>query len=156
MWTGPLAWVPIALAVVAAFWPSSVDLSRRPDVSDGAPSPAWPPIVCGVLTVLVLGLTAWTLEPRLPGGDEPHYLVITQSLLKDGDLQIENNHRARDYAQYFDADLKPDYLVRGRNGAIYSIHAPGVSALVAPAFALAGYRGAQVMIMICAALASAF
>lgn len=28
-----------------------------------------------------------------PGCDEPHYLVITQSLLHDGDLKIEGNHR---------------------------------------------------------------
>ena len=42
---------------------------------------------------------------------------------------------------YVDGELKPDYLRRGRDGAIYSIHAPGVSALVLPAFALAGYPG---------------
>jgi len=30
-----------------------------------------------------------------PAGDEPHYLIITQSLLADHDLQIENNHRPR-------------------------------------------------------------
>ena len=78
-----------------------------------------------------------------PGGDEPHYLVITQSLLKDGDLQIENNYAARDYAAYFGGDIRPDYLVRGRDGQIYSIHAPGVSAVVLPTFALLGFRGAQ-------------
>ena len=33
---------------------------------------------------------------------------------------------------------RPDYLRRGRDGAIYSIHAPGVSALVLPAFLLGG------------------
>ncbi len=43
---------------------------------------------------------------------------------------------------YVDGELKPDYLRRGRDGAIYSIHAPGVSAVVLPAFALAGYPGA--------------
>ena len=42
-------------------------------------------------------IAAWELSPRLPGGDEPHYLVISQSLLLDGDLRIENNHRRRDY-----------------------------------------------------------
>ena len=33
--------------------------------------------------------------PSVPSGDEPHYLIITQSLLKDGDLRIENNHQQR-------------------------------------------------------------
>ena len=34
----------------------------------------------------------WWLSPILPGGDEPHYLVIAESLLGDGDMRIENNH----------------------------------------------------------------
>ena len=81
------------------------------------------------------------MQPQLPGGDEPHYLVITQSLLADGDLRIENNHRRGDYRAYTALELKPDFLKRGVDGQIYSIHAPGVSVLVLPAFALAGYPG---------------
>ena len=85
---------------------------------------------------------AWSASPRVPGGDEPHYLAIAQSLLRDHDLRIENNHRDPDFVAAF-GDLKPDFVARGRDGEIYSIHAPGVAALVAPAFAVAGYRGAQ-------------
>jgi hypothetical protein len=81
------------------------------------------------------------LWPRLPAGDEPHYLVIAQSLLRDHDLQIENNHTRGDYHEFFALPLKPDYLLRGVNGQIYSIHAPGLPVLVAPVFALFGYRG---------------
>src|SRR5438128_10308822 len=79
------------------------------------------------------------LAGLVPGGDEPHYLIITQSLLKDGDLQIENNHARADFREYFAGRLAPDFLRRGTNGQIYSIHAPGLSVLVAPAFALFGY-----------------
>ena len=43
----------------------------------------------------------------MPGGDEPHYLVITQSLLYDGDLKIENNHQRGDYRAYYGGDLPP-------------------------------------------------
>ena len=101
------------------------------------------------------GLTAWRLAPILPDGDEPHYLVITQSLLYDGDLQIENNHQRGDYVVYADRDLKPDFLKRGQNGQIYSIHPPGVPALVLPAFAAGGYPGVVVFLVLLFGLASA-
>jgi len=100
------------------------------------------PWLAALLSALVFA-AAWTVaRPRVPSGDEPHYLVITQSLLRDGDLRIENNHEAHHYLDYYDGGLRPDFRRRGRNRQIYSIHAPGVSALVAPAFAVAGYPGA--------------
>ena len=79
----------------------------------------------------------------LPGGDEPHYLIITQSLLNDGDLRIENNHQQHDYLAYDRRTLKPDYLRRGRDGAIYSIHAPGLPAVVAARVCDRRLRGRQ-------------
>jgi len=152
LWTGPLAWVPIA----AAFF-----------VAEGSRALVWAGRVCGAgaparatalaaIGSLVIGLfAAWSADPRVPGGDEPHYLVITQSLLQDGDLQIENNHAARDYAAYFGGTINPDFLARGRDNAIYSIHAPGVSALVLPAFAIAGFRGAQATLILLFAITGA-
>ncbi len=91
----------------------------------------------------------------MPGGDEPHYLVITQSLLLDGDIKIENNHRRGDYQAYYAGSLAPHYIRRGVNGEIYSIHAPGLSALVAPAFAIAGYRGVVFLLLVLSASGSA-
>ena len=41
----------------------------------------------------------------------------------------------------YNGDLPPDYVRRGRNGAIYSSHAPGLAVLVLPAFAAFGYPG---------------
>jgi len=97
------------------------------------------PRVAAAIAVCAYLAGAWMAFPRLPAGDEPHYLVITQSLLEDHDLRIENNHRQGDYHQYYGGPLRPDFLRRGQNGEIYSIHAPGVAALVAPVFALGGY-----------------
>ena len=107
------------------------------------------------IAAVVFGLSAWALSAVIPGGDEPHYLVITQSLLYDGDLQIENNHARGDYHAYFAGELRPDVIRRGRNGQVYSIHAPGVSALVAPAFALGGYPAAVAFLVLVSAAAIA-
>jgi len=103
------------------------------------------------MTVLFLA-SAWWVSPRIPGGDEPHYLIITQSLLHDGDLRIQDNHDRREYAAYVDGDLRPDYLRRGRDQAIYSIHAPGLSALVLPAFAIGGYPAVVVWLALLSAI----
>ncbi|HUF22713.1 MAG TPA: hypothetical protein VMN81_01205 [Vicinamibacterales bacterium] len=112
-------------------------------------------IAAFLIALASTSLLAWRVAPMIPGGDEPHYLIITQSLMQDGDLRIENNHAQRDYAQYAAGELEPQYLVRGQNGAIYPIHAPGLPALVIPAFALGGYAGVVVFLLIVMALASA-
>jgi hypothetical protein len=146
IWTGPLAWLPILAALAAADgsrWLGGIGRTVR------AHDPRRGALLAGALT-FVLGVTTLvSLQPRLPDGDEPHYLVITQSLWLDGDLRIENNHVRRDYAQYTWRELQPDHVNRGRDGEIYSIHAPGVSVLVLPGFVLFGLVGAQVTILLC-------
>ena len=49
---------------------------------------------------------------------------------------------------------QPDYLRRGRDGAIYSIHAPGLAVLVLPAFALGGYLGVTIFLVLISAAGS--
>lgn len=101
-------------------------------------------VVCGVRSLDRIGVS----------GDEPHYLVIAHSLLVDHDLQIENNHRQGDYRAFFDDTLQPDYLRRGVDEQIYSIHAPGLPVLVMPGYAIDGARGAIVTVCVFAALAA--
>jgi hypothetical protein len=56
---------------------------------------------------------------------------------------------------YYGGDLSPHYQRLGRGGAIYSIHAPGLPAIVLPAFAVAGYPGVVVFLVSIAAAGSA-
>jgi hypothetical protein len=87
-----------------------------------------------------------------PQGDEPHYLMVADSLLRDGDLSLEGDYAEGRYAAFHDAPLEPHYRVRGRGGAIYSLHAVGLSVLILPAWALAGYDGVAVLMALLAAL----
>jgi hypothetical protein len=109
-----------------------------------------------VATAAVAGLAAERLTGTalFPSGDEPHYLVIAQSLWRDHDLRIENNHQRGDYREYFTSDLEPHYLTRGRDGEIYSIHPIGISIVLAPIYALAGYKGSVWSLILMGALAA--
>jgi hypothetical protein len=135
LWTGRPAvavWIGILVAMV-------VSATKR--WRGALVNPWWGPKIAALVAFVLFPATAQHLSAMLPGGDEPHYLVITQSLLADHDLQIENNHTRGDYSRYFRGSLRPDYLRRGLNGQIYSVHAPGLPAIVLPAFAMGGYRG---------------
>src|SRR4029453_1396812 len=99
-------------------------------------------LVASLLGFCLAAAGARAISGMAPTGDEPHYLILTQSLLKDGDLRIENNHAQRDYDEYYPGALRPHSQVRGRDGQIYSIHAPGMPALLVPAFAAGGRDGA--------------
>ena len=87
-----------------------------------------------------------------PEGDEPHYLMVADSLLRDHDLSLERDYAEARYAVFHDAPLAPHYRVRGRGGEIYSLHAVGLSILILPAWALAGYAGVTVFMALLAAL----
>ena len=132
-----IVWALVAAQVVWTLWPHMPGVaswcSRR---SLGTQTAAiW------LVTAAAAGLGAGRLTHTVlfPSGDEPHYLIIAQSLWRDGDLLIENNHEARQYLEYFGRDLDPHYLTRGVDREIYSIHPIGMPVLITPVYALGGY-----------------
>ncbi|MDP1569207.1 MAG: hypothetical protein Q8L86_04315 [Vicinamibacterales bacterium] len=109
-------------------------------------------------TAIAGGLVAGRLTTGVlfPGGDEPHYLVIAQSLWRDGDLKIENNHARGDYLEYYDRDLAPHYQTRGVDGEIYSIHPIGMPLVIAPVYAAGGYPLVVIFFVLVAATTMAW
>lgn len=85
-------------------------------------------------------------------GDEPFYLLTTQSLLSEGDFDLRNQYENRSYKSFFD---HPDGLwqqsVPRPDGRLLSPHNPGLSVLLIPGFALSGLTGAQVQLLLMAA-----
>ena len=84
-------------------------------------------------------------------GDEPFYLLTTQSLLDDGDFDLRNQYEERSYEEFFD---HPDGLWRQSvslpDGRLLSPHNPGLPALLAPGFGLGGLAGAQIQLLLMA------
>jgi hypothetical protein len=94
------------------------------------------------------------LQLRTPiDGDEPYYLLMTESLVRDHDLDLTNQYR--DIARS-DAG-RPDLLPqpgdpRGPHGEQYSRHEPFLPILLTPGYALAGLPGALAVIALFGAL----
>jgi hypothetical protein len=120
------------------------------------PETAVPPRALFVPVVLLLYLcvSARVQHQVGPQGDEPHYLMVADSLLRDHDLSLESDYREGRYSAFFRGPLEPHYRVRGRHGEIYSLHALGLSLLVLPAYAVFGYAGASLFMAGLAVLAA--
>ena len=80
-------------------------------------------------------------------GDEPHYLLIATSLLRDGDLDVLNNYRDKHYQPFYPYHLgdarKPEdmHALYGPGGGLYSKHGVGLPLLLLPAMRLGGTEG---------------
>ena len=87
-----------------------------------------------------------------PEGDEPHYLMVADSLIRDHDVSLERDYAEGRYRVFHPGDLAPHYRVRGRHGEIFSLHAVGLSVLILPAYALGGYAAASFFMALLAAM----
>ena len=111
-----------------------------------------------VALFLLLGAAYWfSVDIRATRGasitgDEPFYLLTTQSLLKDGDFDLRNEYESRSYESFFE---HPDGLWQQSaplpDGQLLSPHNPGLSALVVPGFAFGALVGTQVQLLVMAA-----
>ena len=147
---GPMRWMVAGFALVGCVAVAVETGQLRPGTL------RWPGrgFVFAASLVVFLGVGHYVKQAQGFGSDEPHYLVITHSLLADRDLRIENNHQNGDYLDFHAGELPMHYLARGRDGVIYSIHSSGLPALLLPAYAVAGHWGALAMMGLMAALAA--
>jgi len=88
-----------------------------------------------ILTLLVYTLYSSGLifKPQPLTGDEPHYLIITQSLVADADINVRNNYENRNYGMFYPGPLD-SHRRPGKKGDEYqySRHTPALPILLAP------------------------
>ncbi len=153
IWTGPVVWLTWIAIAVGALADLLRHIERRRVRFVLNPRIA-PRVACALAFVACIAVHSRQQFP--PVGDEPHYLLIAQSLLVDHDLEVSNNYEQGDYLTYYAGRLWPHYARPGRDGSLYSLHAPGLPVLIAPALALGGYRGVVLWIALIGAVGSLF
>lgn len=103
--------------------------------------------------VVIYALVAHEARTRVgPDGDEPQYLMVADSLVRDHDLALEQDFKDARYTAFFSRPLEPHFRIRGPQGEVYSLHAVGLPVLILPAYAVAGYPGASFFMALLAAL----
>lgn len=103
---------------------------------------------------LAVGMRASRTAPIT--GDEPFYLLATQSLLSDGDLDTTDEYENREYEPFWDSEVDLwRQMVPDEDGVLLVPHDPGLSLIVLPAYAAWGLRGAQRFLVVLWAAAMA-
>jgi hypothetical protein len=95
-------------------------------------------VILFVLALIIynLGSALMISEVQTFSGDEPHYLLISHSLLNDGDFDLSNNYSNRDYTKYLPSQVELSPHIAQRTKQRYSFHSPGISFLLLPFYAL--------------------
>jgi hypothetical protein len=77
-----------------------------------------------------------------PAGDEPAYLVISQTVQKYHSLDVMRDYVNRDYVSFYNADLMP-HIVSAPNGKVIPLHGIGGPLLWLVPYMLWGRMGAM-------------
>lgn len=100
-----------------------------------------------VVAAIVYALAIPAMVQTKIDGDEPFYLLITESMLHDGDLDLGNQYRALTGTASGRTDLVPQAGdPTGQHGEQYSRHEPFLALLMLPGYVLGGLHGAIAVI----------
>ncbi|MSO45419.1 MAG: hypothetical protein EXQ59_01445 [Acidobacteria bacterium] len=90
------------------------------------------------LTVFVFAWTLTTHGKYSASGDEPHFLMITQSLVADHDLDVANNYAMNDGRLFGHDNLGMGlHAIPARSGHIRSAHDIGLAVALIPVYVVA-------------------
>ena len=151
LWRGPAALVLVAVA--AGLVAARVLTSRRPGWATAlTQAPAW--LLLVVAGALYAGVGWRQAQGLQVSGDEPHYLVMAQSLWRDHDLDLRDEYDGEEWAEFAPGPLRPHWGVPRADGRPFPAHSPGLPLLLAPAYAALGRAGCVLLMALIAASAA--
>src|SRR5689334_14929880 len=89
---------------------------------------------------LYLALGQYHVTWLQAAGDEPHYLIMAQSLWREHDLDLQDNYARQDFLEYTPGPLATHYGEPRKDGRPFPSHSPGLPVVLAPLYALGGRR----------------
>jgi hypothetical protein len=103
----------------------------------------WSANRAALVALIVYGLTIPAMLRTPIDGDEPFYLLMTESLVHDRDLDLANQYAALERSASGRTDLRPfPDDPKGPNGEQYSRHEPFLALVLIPGYLLGGLHGA--------------
>lgn len=106
------------------------------------------PVLYYIGTVL-----SWEKKKRVPiTGDEPHYLMISESIRKDGDFNLKNNYEEDRNTKKIIGPVDVENHTVSKDGKLYSIHSIGTSCLVLIGYSIFGITGARINLALLAGI----
>ena len=132
-----LAFITLAVAIFAVF---ALHLAAGREVK-------WSANRAALIAAIVYALTIPAMTYRPIDGDEPFYLLVTESMVRDFDLDLANQYRELATSETGRLDLVPQLGDPvGKRGELYSRHEPFLPWLMVPGYAMAGLYGALAII----------
>lgn len=113
----------------------------------------WSANRAAVVAFLVYALAIPAMQHHVADGDEPYYLLMTESLARDHDLDLGNQFRGLAHSAVGRSDLTPQLGDRVEaNGTIRSHLEPLLAFVLLPGFLLGGVAGALLTMALFGAL----
>jgi len=143
VFTGPLGLVLVVVGAVASLG----RVTRR--TTRPVALPGWVLFVAAAALASAIALRH--VRAVEPSGDEIDYLMMAQSVWREGDLDLRDNFARGDYREYMGGYDRMPGGTRRADGRSYPTHSAGLSVLLAPAYALGGRRACVVLLALLAA-----
>jgi hypothetical protein len=144
--------VCIALKVVAGLYALALAVRGGLKDSHGGWALACIAVIFYLATLPITRLDGPATRAMKLAGDEPHYMIVTVSVVRDHDLILEDEYLDRVYAPFFPGDIgfRSSQVPPGHH--LRPFHDLGLPLLAAPAYAVGGW----IMVLVAMAAATGF
>ncbi|MDO8506922.1 MAG: hypothetical protein Q7S41_04845, partial [Candidatus Limnocylindria bacterium] len=108
-------------------------------------------ILAGVVLTAQAILVPYLALRIMPEADEPHYLIIAQSIAYDGDLDLRNDYEFARYSSFYPGRLRETHAIEV-GPKLYPIRDLGLPLVAALPFRIAGRPGVLLLLVAVTAL----